>query len=303
MKNLLIEFAKSRIESGALGMAGALTAQQASTVLKLLFEDPFFSRVTTRKMAKLTAEGKVLDIASRSLRRVAQGTAPTDDQKQGIDNFNYKLTAEEADLFVDIMYSFIWDNKDNPNLISEIESAFMTKIKAELVDLAFNGQGADYTGDDADFLTLNEGWIKLAEDSDDTNKVSIDPGVDGWVTSLGAVLKAQEKRFVANSALIMSVTDHNNYALEIGKNHDASKYAIPDSKAGGFLTYPVISNMAVPDGKIMFTNPKNLVFGVNTDITKTREANNRLRVVEYTYTMNVDFEIAAKQAVVLATAS
>lgn len=296
----LIQFAKSTIEAGALNAAGALTPEQSRVVLKLIFEDPFFSNVTRRTMRKMTAEGKVLDTPNRSMRRVAQGTDPAAGDKVGLDTFNYKLTAQECDLFADVAYSFLWDNKDNPGLVGEIESSLMTKIKGELVDLAFNGQGTGFAGADADFLQLNEGWIKLAADSAASKKVTIDPATDGWVTTLAKIIAPQEKRFRNGAVLIMGMADHDSYAIEIGKHVTGSDHIV-NNKASGFIRYPVLSNQAVPDGTVVFTNPKNLILGVNTDITKTREPNGRKRVVEFTYSMNMDFQIAAQQAVVLAT--
>ena len=299
-ENPIVQFAKGAIEAGALNTGGDLSPEQSSAVLKLVFEDPFLSRVTTRPMRRLTATGRVLDVPVRGLRRVAQGSEPTADQRAEINNFNYSLKAEEATLFPQITFDFLRDNQDMPTLVSDIESSLMTQTRGDLVDLGFNGQGADYAGDDADFLKLNEGWIKVAKDSADTKTLVIDPATDGWVTTLANVLEQQERRFYSGAAMIMSIADHNAYALEIGKHVTGNEYIV-DNKAGGILTYPIISNMAVPDGTVMFTNPKNLVFGLNTNIYKARVVDELKRVVDYVFGMSVDFEIAAKQAVTLAT--
>lgn len=294
----LIQVAKGEIAPGALTPGGALSPQQARRFISLVKKYPFLQNITVDTMTKLTKNGSVIDIPNRSLRRIKQGSEPTDAQKTGIDEFGYVLTAEECDLFVDITYDFLRDNQDNPNLSSELEQQFSDKISGELLDLAFNGVGEPADAKNVGFLELNKGWITIANESNAVSKVAIDPATDGWLQSLFNLATAMDDRFTGSSEFIMNSTDMMAYKLEVSRAVTGyAAVAKDDVKA--LLDIPVKGSPFCPRGHVMFTPPKNLVLGLNQDVTRSREPKARKRVVEYTWTMWNDFEIAAKAACVL----
>lgn len=291
----LVMLAKGLIGPADIRFNNAITAQRARAFISLVWEDPFLQKITRVTMTTLQQEGAVIDIPQRSLRRVPQGQDPTDEQKVGISNYNYKLVAEEADLFVDILFDFLRDNQDDPNLLTSLENAFAARVRGELCDLGFNG-----TGDAADgeFLKLNKGFLKIAEEGvPNAQKLTIAPATDGWIKTLGNLLLALPSNFHAAAALTMNTLDAVEYSLEVGK-HVTGAAAIADSAQQAIVTYPIEKCAYLARGHVLLTPLKNLVMGVNVDITRSAETKPRKRCVEYTWTMNVDFEIAAKQAVV-----
>ena len=297
----LIRFAKGEIDAGALASGGTLKPQQSNRILSLVAKNPFLSGITRRTMTRLKADGYVIDIAQRSLRSVPEGQEPAEDDKTGITNFPYQLYAQAAELFTDVTRSFIQDNLDNPQFLTELEAAFATRIADELVDLGFNGdESVAQDHKDYKFLKLNNGWLKIAANSNDTNKITIDPETDGWVDTLANIIKMQDSRFVAGSSLIMNTVDAVEYDVEVGK-HVTGRAAIADSKANGLVGFNIIRQGHMPAKTVMFSPPKNLIYGINKNITRHKAWHARKRVVEYTWELMADFEIAAKQAVVLAT--
>lgn len=290
----ILAMAKSQIGPGQLNPGGALRPQASEKMISLVFDDDFLKKVTTRRMKRLTADGNVFDIPSRSMRHVPQGTEPTAADKTNTNEFGYELSAKETELYVDITLDFLRDNADNTNIVTELEAAFAMKLRGELVDLAFNGDEAD-----ADpFIKLNDGWVKIAQDAANLPKVQIDPATDGWVDTFAAVLEQLPSHFRGGAAFIVNTADRDRYALEIGKHVSGTNF-IETGKAGSLIQYPLVTSHFVPEGHVMLTNPKNLVFGLNTQMDRFKEFDARKRVWEYTWTVHSDFEIAAKQACVL----
>ena len=297
----LIRFAKGEIDAGALASGGTLKPQQANRILSLVEKEPFLRDITRRRMQRLKADGYVIDIAQRSLRSVPEGQEPAEDDKTGITSFPYQLFAQPAELFADVTRSYIQDNLDNPQFLTELEAAFAKRIGDELVDLGFNGDTATPdTHEHYKFLKLNDGWLKIASASTLTNKLTIDPETDGWVDTLANIVAKQDTRFVAGSSFVMNAVDAVRYDVEVGK-HVTGRAAITDSKANGLVGFDIKRSAHVPQNTVMFTPPKNLIYGVNKDVTRHKAWHARKRVIEYTWELLVDFEIAAKQAVVLAT--
>ncbi len=291
----LVMLAKGLIGPGDIRFNGAITPQRARTFISLVYAEDFLSKITREVMTTLQKEGAVIDIPQRSLRRVPQGQLPTDEQKTGIVNFNYKLVAQDQQLFVDVLFDYLRDNQDNPNLVTELEAAFATRIRGELTDLAFNGTGLDADGE---FLKLNKGFLALAEAGCPAGqKLAIDPDTNGWIDELGRMLLALPAIFHEGAKLVMNTLDAVEYALEVGR-HVTGSSAIADQQVSALLAYPIEKVTVMPRRHVLLTPLKNMVIGVNTDITRSAEVRQRERCIWYTWDLSVDFELAAKQAVV-----
>lgn len=292
----LVLLAKGLIGPEDIRPGGVLRPEAARRFISLVWEDPFFSQVSRRLMTSLKADGGVLDIASRSMVRVAEGVEPADGQKVGVDDASYTLHALDQQLFVDLKYSFLRDNASNPGLRTEIENAFATRVRGELTDLGFNGTLDDNS---AGFLTLNKGWVQIAKDNaPGGQQLVIDPATNGWIDTLAGLLDLLPDQFLGQAKFIMNGKDANAYALEVGK-HVTGEAVIADMAKRSLIAFEIVPVTYMPRNTVMLTAPKNLVLGVNQDITRYRNNNDRKRVVEYTWDMYTDFEIAAPQALVL----
>lgn len=295
-----IALAKSLIQPEDLRQGGELKPQAASRLISMLFEDPFLKQVTTERMSRLTKEIDVIDILRRQLVRVPQGQEPEDGDLTGAAEFGCKLTALDVQLFATLTLDYLRDNKDNPNLTREVEKGFNTRLTNDLVDLAFNGTKDDYSGADraAKFLSLNKGWLQIMRDAAGTPKIAIDPATDGWKASMKAVMEAGDIRFRKNSVFLMNTADADDYAEEL--NAPITGMALDaDSPLRRYKGKPIIDHPEMPQGSVVFTPLKNLVYGIHTDVRRTRAYHNRRRALEYTFDMAVDFEVAVKQAAVL----
>lgn len=298
----LVALAKALIGPNDLANGGQMTAQAASRLISMVFQDDFLKKVTTETMSRLTKDVDVIDIMRRQLVRVAQGDDPEAGDTVDAAEFGCKLTALDVQLFPTLKLDFLRDNKDNPNLMQTVEDGFNTRLQTDLVDLAFNGVADDAAGANRaeKFIRLNKGWVQILTEATATPKVDVDPATDGWIQSLRAVHDASDVRFRRNSVFVMNEADVDAYSREINAPVTGSAVNL-DSPARRFEGKAIESHPDMPKGKVIFTPLKNLVFGVHTDIRRDRAYHSRKRVLEYTFDMAVDYEVAVKQAAVMGT--
>lgn len=291
----LIKIAKGMINPGDLNPGGQLRPQAAERLITLIASAGFMKNVTTRRMRKMSADVSVLGIAARSLVRVPEGQTPTDDQRLGATQSGCMLTALPVQLFPQMALSALRDNADNPNLVAEVEAALANRMEAELEDLAFNGVADDNS---AGFSTLNKGWVQIASESDTTVKVDIDPSdAGGWRAALKAIFDACPDVYRPQAAFVMNEGDADAYAYELGQ-HVTGSALVADSPLRRFLGRPILTSPYCPAGKLLFTPPQNLIFGISTDIWQKRRWDDDARALRWVFDFAVDFEIAVKQACV-----
>lgn len=296
----VVALAKSLIGPQDLSNGGTLTPQQAQKLISMLWKDGFLSKVTTVRMSKLTRNVDVLDILRRQLVRVAQGEEPTTDDLTSGEEGGCKLTALDAQLFATLTLDFLKENKDNPELQKEIETGFNTVLGNDIVDLGFNGIADDGAGATREekFLHLNKGWLQVAREAAKSPKAAIDPATDGWVATLKSITEKQDHRALSSSVYVMNEADADEYGEEI--NAPVTGHEVQSgSPARRFRGRMIEAHPNFPQGKVLFTPIKNLVYGLHTSVDRTRAYHNRRRALEYTFDMSFDFEIAVKNFAVL----
>jgi len=233
----LVALAKGAIGPESIRPGGTLTANRAMDFISLVWNAPFFQRITTATMKNLKTQGAVLNIASRSLKRIAEGDEPEAGDKTSVTQYSYSLDALPVQLFMDLLYSFLIDNQDNPQLRTLLEGDFLTRFQGELIDLAFNG-----TADDASdgFLTLNKGWFKLAKDAALATKVTIPVG-SGVAATLSTGVVA------SNNALTFSAVQKgvNGNAVAVRfVNPAANSQALAVTVSGNTVTVSLATDGA-----------------------------------------------------------
>lgn len=299
-----VALAKGLIEPEDLRNGGGLKSQEAAKLITMLFADAFLTKVTTIRMGRLTRDVDVMDIMRRQLVRVPQGQDPDNADLTGASEFGCKLTALDAQLFATLTLDFLRENKDNPNLQSEVEAGFNTRLANDIVDLGFNGVADDAAGADraATFIRLNKGWFQIMRDAQHTPKVAIDPALNGWVASLSEIMYAADDRVRATSSFIMNEADADAYGKEI--NVPVTGHEVHSaSPARRFLGKTIETHPLVPRNTVAFTPMANLIYGINNDIRRDRAYHSRKRALEYTFDMAFDFEVAVKQFAVLGEAA
>ena len=289
----LVQLAKGLIGPEDLRTGGALTPQTANKIVSMIFKDAFLSKVMTVRMSRLKRNIDAFDISGRQLVRVPQGSEPTAAQTPSLSEHGCVLTALDVQLFPTLKLDFLRDNKDNPNLLQEVEAGFNTRFTHELVDLGFNGTSEG----GGNFLSLNKGWVQIARESSDAINTSFKLDA-GWREALQHITSRADDRYKRDSVLLMNVGDADDYAYELG-GHVTGHALTAESPLRRFSGLPIEPHPYMPKGTVLFTPLKNLVFGMNTEIKRDRAYHSRKRVIEYTFDMAVDYELVIKQAAVL----
>lgn len=293
----LVAFSKGLIGPEAIAVGGRLTPTQASKLISLVFGNDFLKEITNTPMDSLQAEGQVVDIPRRSMTSVPQGQEPDDTDKSSVDEFGYTLEAKSAQLFIDLKNDFLLNNQRNPNLVQMLEDMFVTRISGELVDLAWNGTG---NAADGKFLALNKGFIQIILDSitaggDGAAKSANVNLTESWYDNIEGLWALVPDAVKAQCVIYMNPTNADQYAFQRGRaevrsDDQASRQII------GKAIRPVVG---MPYNHVVITPPKNLIVGICQDIKRSRSYHTRKRCVEMTFDLSMDFEIAAKQFVVL----
>lgn len=289
-KSPLIGLVKGAMSPQDFELSGNLTPEHSNKMIDVIRDNSqFLSKVETIKMVKLETEVDAHDIAEGILVRVAEGTEPTDEQLTGIENIGCKLKALPVQLFSNVKKSTIENNAFNTNFDDETFTKFMKRFSNELVYLGFAGESAEGIS----FKTLNHGWLDIARTSDKTNKATYTSAAT-ISDRLTALVRQIHEDVIGEASIIINPKDYQEYLLEIAKD-TATASILLNATAKSFLGYPIEVQNKIPQGTYLATPLKNLVFGMCMDIFRSREWNNRKRVVEYTFDVACDYEIIVKK--------
>lgn len=296
----VVALAKSLIGPADLAVGGVLHPKAAQRLIQLVFKNDFFAKITTEILTTLSQEVSALDMARRQMVRVPEGTRPDEGQFASAGNYGCVLNVLPLQLFPSVKLSTLRANKDNPEILSMLETSFGNAISRDLVDLGFNGVSDDNAGANREekFVRLNKGWVQIAKESADTKKVEIDPETEHWIPTLTKVLNASDDRARRDSVFVMNEADADDYARELGLPITGTAMRA-DSPLRRFEGRPIEPVGDMPRGKVLFTPLKNLVHGIHAEVKRDKAYDGRARALEYTFDMAVDYEIAVKQYAVL----
>lgn len=301
---LFAELLKTDVTPETASVGGALRPEAANAFIDAVVDQSgLLKQVTLHRMNRLTSDISVMDVASRVLKRVAEGTEPSAGDKPGVSNLGKTLLALPMQLFQSIPFSTLSDNANIPGYEEQLAAMFARKFANEIEDLAINGADDDYTG--SAFLELNKGWITLAKaaaGADNATSRAVDVGTLGTTTpyaeALTSVIAAQDARFDPTSALILSPADYRGIVQAVGGTTGGIQYLV-QGNVPAFLGKEIIVSPYMPTGTVLYTPLSNLVWGIGRDIERYREVKGTKRCIDYTFNIACDFAIAIHRACVI----
>jgi len=119
----------------------------------------------------------------------------------------------------------------------------------------------------------------------------------GWVDALSQVYLSLDKRYRHKAQFIMSPNDAFLYDFELNRSV-TGHVAVATEREHEFMRVKVLPCRYMPDGAVLCTPPKNIVYGVHTDMTRNGKFHARKRVFEMVLDMSIDFQFAVYQACV-----
>ena len=281
---------KSAITSADLATGGKLNPEQANKFIDYMVDQSAFLKdIRTERMNAPTKDLDFIGVASRIIRKGVEATEPT--ETAGIQTGKKQLNTVEVILPADISLNFLEDNIEGANVEDHIARLLAQQFANDLTDLAWNGDTAD-NGPFKDFLSIDDGFIKLAKSSAGTHKFDLNGSTDYKGVIFPGMLNALPNKWKANKAELrfyVSPTVAEAYIEQLTTRQTAwadqliQTGALPQYK--GVTIFPVDF---IPDDVIVLTPRKNLATGIQRDFTSERERKPRRRVIEYTMTSRVD---------------
>ena len=269
---------------------GLLSAGQAKKFIEMTFEDaPLCGLVRREQRTANTGSIDKIGIGSRLLRKKTENE---DDEYRALaahGSVAYAATAVR--LPWEITEETLRQNIAGEEYESVVTEMMTRQVGTDQEDICLNGDTAVSSSDpDYDFLKLNDGWIKQLLNGGHVADMS------GGGMSLD----------VFYDALRTLPKKYNNgrlrWLMSPGRRQEWERYMINQAvMAGGAVTdkwiespvsVPVVEVPAMPDDKIILTDPQNLIV-VNTydvKIRKTTEGKEAIMQDKRFYVIHFDFD-------------
>jgi len=280
---------KADMTPTSVTLNGTLTPQQARTFIKAIVDrQSILKDVTVDITSKLTKERSTYDIAKGVLNRHVSGTAVPDTAMKKLGKIGCTLDMSKGvSLNARILQDTLNDNKDNPNFEKETFEGFALAFMNDLdyLGIAGNNDNASAT---APFEELAKGWVKIASDSENTNK----PTSSATKVSdrLVHVVKNLHEDIKGGKAVIyISAVDYDTYQLEVANAYPNSG-ALVNGGINSFMGYKLKPNENMKSGEYLATIPKNMIFGIANQIERNRWYDNETSSLRYKFVIYLDYE-------------
>lgn len=295
------------IDTSLFVTGGKLSATTADRFIDYLIEKQVsLSRVTTRRMMAPQGNTDVLAVSRRKIRKAVEGIEP--DTAEGFATKRRTMTTVEVIWAEDLTLTFLEDNIEKAGAEAHIARMLATQFGNDLNDLAWNGnEDQDSSGDDG-FISINDGWLKLALDDSQVTDLNATTGLTSPSNTdiLAAAFRSMSVDYKSMASLLYfaPVPFCERYAEEVATRETALGDAVlinglPALRYFGHPVLPESHLMETSAGYLMLTPPENLYHGIQRQLMIDSEWKPRKRAIEITLTARNDFEYSTGLAIVL----
>lgn len=296
--------AKSAITTADLVAGGKLDAQRAKSFIDYSIDNTTIMKQCT--VIRMTSDTYTLDemgVNQRTIRKGVEVTAPT--FTAGITTGKRQLQVTEIILPYDIGFQFLEDNLEKQGAEDHIARLFAAQFGNDVEDLGINGDTAAGAGPDQDFLTIDNGWMKIAKTETAFNKYDTNASTDYKGVVFQGMLRAMPDRWKRNKSMLkflVSPTVEEDYRLSLADRQTAlGDRQLTDAAATTYAGIEIIAVPSMADTDLLLTPIKNLAYGIHErEIRVGKQVQERKRLVEYTTTARVDFQWIKPEAAVVA---
>lgn len=285
------------------GKGGRLNPEQADRFIDyVVSENQFLQAVRMVRMDGPEYDLDFIDVSNRLLRLGIEAQEPT--FLAGVQTSKRRLQTVEGILAFDVSKHFLEDNIERAEAEDRIARMMATQYGNDLLDLAINGD-RDASGADADFLTIDDGWIKKARTYPGVHKFDAQGSRDFKNVIFETMLRMLPRKWKANTSVLRFLVSANtaqDYVNQLQPRETGlGDRLIVTGEIPPFRGVALEVLPYWPDDVVMLTMPRNLAVGIQRDFTVDREWKPRRRVMEYTMTNRFDpAEIVVDDAVVIA---
>ncbi len=294
-----------------LAAGGLLNEEQANAFIRKVLVQPTILR-QARAVQMNSPQRKIekIGFGSRIMRAAESGVALTSDQRAKPTTGKITLNTSEVIAEINLPYDVIEDNIERGNINAgganqspnPVQGSFKDTIMdmiaeraaLDLEEVALLGD-VDHPSDT--YLALFDGYLKLAGDHIvDANGAAISKAM------FKAGLKAMPDQYLRNLAALRNFVSVNNeieYRDSLSDRETGMGDALIDGQRPVFgYGVPVEKAPLMPGTSGLLTNPQNLIFGIQRQISIEVDKNIRERVFIIVLTARVDFKIEEPDATV-----
>ena len=287
-----------------LATAGKLNPEQTDRFIRTLIDQPtLLASVRTVTMGGPQMKVNKIGFGSRILRPAVSATALSQADRVKPDLGVVQLDTKEVIAEIRLPYDVIEDNIEKGNVNTPLQTGagglhqtivdlIAERAALDLEELAIQGD----TGSGDAYLAMQNGYLKLAT----ANVANVAANFDK--ASVKTALKTMPTRYLRNRAALQHFVSVDN-ETEIRDQYGARQTALGDQQVQGVLPVYVYGSKItpvalMPGGNGLFTDPNNLVFGIQRNIMLEYDKNISERVFIVVLTARVAFAIEEANAVV-----
>jgi len=283
------EILKANTTPTDVTLSGSLTPAQSRTFIQAIIDrQSILKDVTVDITSKLTKERSTYDIGKGVLNRHVSGTAVPDTAMKKLGKIGCTLDMSKGiSLNARILDDTLKDNKDNPSFEKEQFDGFATAFMNDLDYLGIAGI-ADNAAAAAPFLELAKGWVQVASESASASKPT--SSASKVSDRLEYLVKNIHEDVKGGKAVIyISAVDYDSYQLEVAASYPNSG-ALVNGGINSFMGYKLKPNENLVSGQFLATIPKNMVFGISSQIDRNRWYDNETSSLRYKFVVHPDYE-------------
>lgn len=295
---------------------GELSPEQGAAFIRKLIKQPTLIK-QCRVVEMMASKRKInkIGFGTRILRKATSGTALTQAQRSKVTTDQIELNTKEQIAEVRLPYDVLEDNIERAtsanneasntgpgglrqtiiDLIAERAALDMEEL-ALMADLAYvNGGDAD----DQAYLSQMDGWLKRG--ATDGN-VSDAAGATINKTVFKNGLKSLPTQYQRNKAALkhfVSVNQETEYRDTLADRGTGLGDTMVQGSAPVYAYGSAVSPVALmPEAKGLFTDPLNLIFGIQRAVSMEFDKDITARVYIIVLTCRLDFQIEEPEALV-----
>jgi HK97 family phage major capsid protein len=283
---------------------GILSPEQNNTFIRTLINEPTLLRMI-RTVPMATPEQKInkIGFGSRILHPAPQGTSPfaaddgTNDRYLAAANRSAPTTSQvtmstkEVMAEVHLPYEVLEDNIEGMSMTDTVLTLIAQRAALDLEELLILGD----TGSGDPYLALHNGVLKRIT----SNVVDAMSGAIGVsvFNNLKKALPTQYRRNIGTMRFMSSMDRESDYRVAVAsRGTDLGDSLLTTNNPLPVLGVPLVGAALMPNSNIIFTDPQNILFGIQRNLRIEQDRDIRARTVRIVLTARVAIQIEEELA-------